>query len=378
MSEQILSQDEISALLGGGGGGGGGGGKKKKKKAASPGGGEGAASKAAAKAAAIQESVAAQVAGSSSGPSVAASRNVFPILKPQGLGTELENTLNVVLDSFAQNGVSTLAASLRAQVSLRAEGMDQLSYREFIQGLPEPSSIWSLHLKPVGLNVALCFETRLVHAIVDRLMGGEGTVPKVKRSISELDQSVVESMVKVYCREFEDAWRRIMAFEMTIESRETRPGFLQLYPHGEGMISIIMLMRVGSETEGVEGQVFWGIPASMLMKFKNKLENQSQGRSGQSAEQAHSRIKRIMQEMPTSLEARISGTRVLVSELLEMSAGDVIRIDHRIDSPVEVAVNGSSKFTGHVALSRGRKAVQLTTCPEPPQPIEEPQQESPQ
>ncbi|HSR50113.1 MAG TPA: FliM/FliN family flagellar motor switch protein [Acidobacteriota bacterium] len=350
MSDQILSQDEISALLGSESGA-----KKKKEAKAS---GESGEEKAAdtAKAEDILASVDAQTDGSESGPkrSLSVSRNVFPILKPQGLGTELENTLNVVLDSFAQNGISTMAAALRAQVNLKVEGMDQLSYREFIQGLPEPSSIWSLRLNPMGLNVALCLESRLVHAMVDLLMGGNGSVPKIKRSITELDQSVMEGIVTVFCQEFRQAWARVMAFDMEIESRETRPGFLQLYSHGENMISIIMLMRAGE----TEGQVFWGIPGLMLLKFKNKMEMQSYGRSGQNPEESRERIHRLMADMPTGLNAEVRGTSISVGQLLDMQRGDVVRLDQRVDGPVDLSVNGSPKFKGQVVLSNGHRAIQ--------------------
>ncbi|HSR67159.1 MAG TPA: flagellar motor switch protein FliM [Acidobacteriota bacterium] len=350
MSDQILSQDEISALLGSEKG------AKKKK-----------ASKEAPKAAREAESEAAQEPAASASPqrgseetssrgTISVSRNVFPILKPQGLGTELENTLNVVLDSFAQNGVSTLAAALRAQVGLKVEGMDQLSYREFIQGLPEPSSIWSLRLEPMGLNVALCLESKLVHAMVDVLMGGNGSVPKIKRSITELDQSVMESMVTVFCQEFRESWSRVMHFDMEIESRETRPGFLQLYSHGENMISIIMLMRAGE----TEGQIFWGIPGLMLLKFKHKMEMQTHARSGQNPEHARMRIHELMAQMPTDLSAQARGTQISVAQLLEMQKDDILRLDHRVDAPVDLVVNGAPKFKGQVVLSNGHRALQMS------------------
>lgn len=343
MSDKILSQDEISALLGHMGS------AKAEPKAAD------AATKKAAPVKAAKPKGPAESEPAVQSSRAVTSRNVFPILKPQGLGTELENTLNVVLESFAQNGVSTVAAALRAQVNLKLEGMDQLSYREFIQGLPEPSSIWSLKMDPSKLNLALCLESRLVFAIVDLLMGGEGNAPRGKRSITELDQSVVESVIRVFCKEFQEAWSRILKFTLHIEGRETRPGFLQIYSHGESMISIIMLMRAGN----TEGQVFWGIPALMLRQFKDRMENQNLGRYRQSEGEARQRIHQIMTVMPTRLEAQINGTRIAVSDLLSMSQGDVIRLEHRVDEPVGLHVNGVRKFTGAVVLSRGRKAVQI-------------------
>ncbi len=43
-----------------------------------------------------------------------------------------------------------------------------------------------------------------------------------------------------------------------------------------------------------------------------------------------------------------------VSDLLELSAGDVLRFDYPVERPVDLLVNGRLKFEGQV-VSTGRK-----------------------
>ncbi len=343
MSEKILSQDEISALLG-----------HVNDEVVSPETPDTSEQPTASPTTEVTLEATVSKAKEEPQPSTVVDRNLFPILRPQGLGTELENALNVVLDSFVQNGVSSLAAALRAQVDMEVDGLDQLSYREFIHTLPEPSSIWSLKLRPLGLSIALCLEPKLVHAMVDLLMGGEGRSLGRDRTITELDQSVVESMVRFLSKEFQEAWRRLISFESNIEGRETRPGFLQLYSPAESMISIVVRMHAG----GTDGHIFWGIPSQMLLRFEHSVQTPTKG-SGQLPEEAAAEIHRIIQDIPTQLNAHIAGTRIRVQELLALSEGDVVKLDHRVQAPIDLAVNGVSKFLGHVVLSHGQKAVQI-------------------
>ncbi len=334
MSEKILTQDEINALLsavgdpGPGPGPGPGKEPQRRRPEAEPRGEERA---------------------------VSVNRPSFPILKPRSLSKDVHASLTFIHDSFAQNCGSTLSAGLRAQVQIKLEGMEQLSYGEFINGLPEPSSAWGLRIEPLGFPMALCLDQSLAHSLADLLMGGNGTVPAVNRTISSLDQSVLEAVVRTFSKEFTQAWVRMLDFQVEIVSHETRPGLLQLYGPSESMVLVGMSMKTGP----AQGQVYWGLPAQLVKLLRSKIDNQSQARTKETMEEAVNRMKRITSHALVALEARITGTRIRVSDLLELEPGNVIKLDHRVDQPVELAVNGHPKFSGSVLISHDKKAVKI-------------------
>jgi flagellar motor switch protein FliM len=282
-------------------------------------------------------------------------RNVYPVLKARSLHKDVHSALSFIHESLAQNCGSNMSASLRCQVQLKLESMEQVSYGEFITGLPEPSSIWGIDLQPLGVQAALCLEAGIVHSFVDLLMGGTGSVPVMPRSITELDQSVIETAVRLLIRELKESWERMIEFEPQIARRETRPGLLQIYGPSEAMVQIQMSLKVGP----VQGQVMWGLPGQVMKILRSKVEKQTQVRTRQGIEDAVNRVKNLLLQVPASAEARITGTRIRVSDLLAVKEGDVIKLDQRVEKPVEVAINGRAKFHGLVVISHDKKAIQI-------------------
>ena len=53
-------------------------------------------------------------------------------------------------------------------------------------------------------------------------------------NVTDLEQSVTETVVLVFCRELEHAWSRVAEVEIGVDNRETRPRLLQIYPPREG------------------------------------------------------------------------------------------------------------------------------------------------
>jgi flagellar motor switch protein FliM len=281
---------------------------------------------------------------------------IFPLVKAQTLTKDVQSALTIVYDTFAHKGSSTLTTTLRTQVSFEVEPMEQILYSEFIELLPEPSSLWYLKLTPHDLHVALCLEPTLVHATISVMLGGGNTaVPTTRTNVTELEQSVIETVVQVFCKELEHAWGRVAEVEIGIDNRETRPRLLQIYPPREGIVMVPMKMKVGS----IEGGIFWGIPSSLLRILKSNLLQQSQAESRQKLGGVVRKLKSQMLEIPTELEARLADTLVASEDLLNLSEGNILKMEHRVESPIFLSVNGREKFLGQMVYCNDRRAVRI-------------------
>jgi flagellar motor switch protein FliM len=326
MSEKVLSQDEIDALL----------------DAVGDGDGE------------VPE--AAQGAPDSGDGSLRGKNTLFPLVKTKALTKEVQTALSIIYDTFAHKGSSTLTTTLRTQVGFNPEPMEQIIYSEFIELLPEPSSLWYLQVKPYGMHVALCLEPALVHAIISVMLGGGSAgEPGARKNVTDLEQSVTETVVLVFCRELEHAWSRVADVKISVDNRETRPRLLQIYPPREGFVMLPMKMKVGS----IEGGIFWGIPNPLLKILESNLLQQSQAESRQKLAGVVQKLKSKVLGIPTELEARLSDTMVVAEDLLKMKEGQILKLEHRVDSPIRLRVNGVEKFMGKVVHFNDRRVVKI-------------------
>jgi flagellar motor switch protein FliM len=325
MSEKVLSQDEIDALLD------------------AVGDGDGAVG---------------QVAGpqQDGAGGLRGQGTLFPLIKTRALTKEVQSALGIIYDTFAHKGSSTLTTTLRTQVGFSPEPMEQILYSEFIELLPEPSSLWYLQLKPYDLHVALCLEPVLVHAIISVMLGGGNTSePASRNNVTDLEQSVTETVVTVFCRELEHAWSRVADVEIAVDNRETRPRLLQIYPPREGFVMLPMKMKIGS----IEGGIFWGIPGPMLKILESNLLKQNQAENIQKLAGVVQKLKSKVLNIPTELEARLSDTPVITEDLLKLREGHILKLEHRVDKPIRVKVNGREKFLGQVVHCNDRRAVKI-------------------
>lgn len=282
---------------------------------------------------------------------------LFPMAQADELSREAEAGLLLVFDAFSHKGSASFSHTLRTQVAFKIQEMEQSHYGDFIDSLPEPSSIWYLSVKPLGLHVAVCLEPQLVNLIVSVMLGGGsvgGTI-KPRQQITDLEQSIIESAVVMFCKELSHAWSRILEVTVEIDNRETRPRLLRIYPPSEVIVTLGMSMKVGSG----EGTLYWGLPGGLVKALQDTMIHQRQIESREKLAEMVGRMKVLANGFTTTIEARLSETPVLISDLLNLERGDVIKLEHLVADPAHVFLNGSAKYSADIVLANDRRALRL-------------------
>jgi flagellar motor switch protein FliM len=330
MSEKVLSQEEISALLGAVGG----------------------------------EEI---VPGSRAAPQPTTTPRrvdvegregcLFPMVQANELSREAESGLLLIFDTFSHKGSASFSHTLRTQVAFRLQEVEQIYYGDFIDSLPEPSSMWYLSVKPLGLHVAVCLEPQLVNLIVSVMLGGGnvGATSKPRQQITDLEQSIVETAVTMFCKELSHAWSRILEVTIEIDNRETRPRLLRIYPPSEALVTLGMSMKVGSG----EGTLYWGLPGGLVKALQDAIIHQRQVESREKLVEMVGWMKTLAGGFSTGIEARLAETPVAIADLLGLRVGDVIKLEHLVAEPAHVLLNGRSKFIADIVLANERKALRL-------------------
>jgi flagellar motor switch protein FliM len=67
-----------------------------------------------------------------------------------------------------------------------------------------------------------------------------------------------------------------------------------------------------------------------------------------------------MQEAPMQVSAQLSSATMSLNDILSLETGDVIILERKIESPIDVLVNGQMCFRAWPARHNGRAAVQVT------------------
>jgi flagellar motor switch protein FliM len=273
--------------------------------------------------------------------------------RPDRVSKEQLRSLHFLHDRFAKNLSTSLSAFLRAMTDVSLVSVEQFAYSEFLMSLPDPTAFYSVAMPPLDGVGALELNPSVAFTMVDRMLGGAGDTPAPNRALTEIEQNVLDAVVKLILEHLTETWRAITDVRFRIQGRETRPQMLQVTGPNEVVILLAFDLSVGQS----RGMLSVSIPAAAIETMEEKV---TQGwnrthRQPSPLEQArlHANLGRVSLPVSTSLETRI-GTR----ELLALQAGDVLALGHSSNSPVDVQIGGVRRFSGRLTCE-GRSAAVL-------------------
>ncbi|HYZ82788.1 MAG TPA: flagellar motor switch protein FliM [Bryobacteraceae bacterium] len=275
----------------------------------------------------------------------------YDFRRPDRIAKDQLRAIHLLHENFARSLASSLSAYLRAYVSVNLVSVEQLSFKEFAQCLPSPTCLISLGMRPLEGSAVLELNPSLVFPVLEMLLGGSGRLsPRMRREITEIEQSVLEGMHRLILQNLKAAWHSVTNLEFAIESHETEPSLLQILAPNEALVAISLEVRVGENS----GMMNIGIPSIMIKMLRQKFDQQWSVRKTEVTEAENQRVLRLMKPAKFLLDARLQGPTVVLNDLLQLEAGDVLRFDYQTDKPVDLLVNGKVIYQGQV-VGAGRK-----------------------
>src|SRR6202140_5065323 len=124
---------------------------------------------------------------------------------------------------------------------------EHLTYREFLQRIPEKTYLASLELAPVGAVAVLQLDLAIVFPIIDVMLGGEGKSSEITRDITEIEEQVLEGVSRIVCRELQTSWQAI-SLEFNFGARQQILQTQRLMPPDEKNLCLSFEIKMWSST----------------------------------------------------------------------------------------------------------------------------------
>src|SRR5437763_2901596 len=242
----------------------------------------------------------------------------FDFRRPDRIPKSQVRAIHLLHDTFVRNLVSSLSAYLRSYLTVNLVSVEQLSYAEFLDGLPSSTCLVSLGLSPYDGNGVLELNPSLVFPILEMLLGGTGkSSATIQRDITEIEQRLLDGLFRIILQDLREAWKSVTAMDFTIESMETEPQLLHLLAPNEAVVSIGIEVRIGDTV----GMMNIALPSIVIKMMRQKFDQQWSVRKTHANEAEQARILRVLRAAGISMEARLEGPTVSVRDLLSLKEG---------------------------------------------------------
>src|SRR3954468_4383072 len=130
--------------------------------------------------------------------------------RPDRASREQVRSLHFLHERFARNVSTSLSAYLRAITEVGLVSVEQFTYSEFLMSLPDPTAFYALSLAPVEGIGALELNPVIAFTMIDRMLGGTGQRVVLDRALTEIEQNVVDGVVKLILENLSEAWQPII------------------------------------------------------------------------------------------------------------------------------------------------------------------------
>jgi flagellar motor switch protein FliM len=263
-------------------------------------------------------------------------------------------TMEIIGERFARNIRLGLFNLIRKSPEVSIGGAKVIKYSAFLREIVVPTNFNIVSVKPLrGSGLIVC-DPSLVFAVIDALYGGNGKYhTRIEgRDFSATEQRVIERLVEVIIHEYKKAWAGIYPVELEYQRSEMQPQFCNVATPSEVVVATSFTLEVGDTT----GTVHFCIPYSTLEPIRDVLYSAMQG----DAEPDRRWIKLLRNQIQSAdvpLVAELATAQVTVAQVLGFKPGDFIELD--LLPMIQAKVDGVPLFDCHYGTSSGRNAIKI-------------------
>lgn len=234
-------------------------------------------------------------------------------------------TMEIINERFARNIRVGMFNFIRKSPEVAIGGIKVQKYSAFLREIVVPTNFNIVSVKPLrGSGLIVCDPT-LVFAVIDSLFGGIGKFhARIEgRDFSPTEQRVITRIVEVILAEYHKAWKGIYPLELEYQRSEMQPQFATIATPSEIVVSTSFTLEIG-ETSGT---IYFCIPYSTLEPIRDVLYSTTVGDSSEPDRRWINLLKTQIQAAEVEIVAELGTAPATVEQLLAFKEGDFIELD---------------------------------------------------
>jgi len=280
---------------------------------------------------------AARTSTTETGPEVRARIVPYNFSSAGQISTEQLRAISMLNDLFARNLTHNLSAWLRTKLQVNLVSAEQITFNEFLLRIPEISYVSSVRLEPLGALSVLQLDLGIAPSVIDLLLGGEGQ-PGVLRELTDIEESIMASVVEIVCRDLTTAWQPV-GLSFNFERRQMQTQTARIMPVSEKTLCLSFEVRM-SDASGLLNLAFPAVVANTILR---RLTGEWGGRRRHAAE-SRARIEHTARKLVFGTVLQLPSVRVEARELQDLAAGKLLRLNLAANTSAEFRAGGQLMF----------------------------------
>jgi flagellar motor switch protein FliM len=263
--------------------------------------------------------------------------------------------LEIVNERFARNIRSGLFEVMRRSAEVSVGAVRVQKFSAFMREIVVPSNFNIVGVKPLrGAGLVVC-DPSLVFAVIDALFGGAGKFhARIEgREFSPTEMRVIRRLVDTIVAAYGKAWQGIYPLALEYQRSEMQPQFANVAAPGETVVSTSFTFEFGETTGGVH----LCIPYGTLEPIRELLYGEPAGDGVAPDRRWLELMQHQIQAAEVELVAELAQAPATVEQLLSFKPGDFIELD--LVPQIQAKVDGVPVLDCHYGTANNRYAIKI-------------------
>lgn len=284
----------------------------------------------------------------------------YDFRRPVRLSKEYLSTITMVFEDFSKLASNLLSTQLRKPVEAKIAAIEQVSFDEFVHSVPSFTLMGVFKSAPLNGLQILEINPQFSLQIVELLCGyteiSSEEAVKNKSSFTDIELAILEDVLKSLIRSFETAWKDIKDISVTLEDTETKPQLLQTMSPNEPVVLVTLQVTLENQRTFINMCIPYIFFEDILDKlsFKNWFHSGKEFDSSERGQLAHN-----LDRVPVNVEVKLGESQMDISDFLEMEEGDIIQLDEKTSKPLSLYVEDKPYFKVKPGLINNKLAVEI-------------------
>jgi len=264
-------------------------------------------------------------------------------------------TLEIINERFSRNIRIGIFNFIRKSPEVSIGAIKVQKYSAFLREIVVPTNFNIVSVRPLrGSGLIVCDPT-LVFAVIDALFGGAGKFhTRIEgRDFSPTEHRIITRLVDVITTEYKKSWNGIYPLELDYQRSEMQPQFATIATPGEIVVATSFTLEIGDTS----GTIHFCIPYSTLEPIRDVLFSTVQGDATEPDHRWVNLLKEEIQSATVELVAELATAPATVEQLLSFKPGDFIELD--LHPEIQAKVSGVPILDCHYGTSNGKYALKI-------------------
>ena len=266
--------------------------------------------------------------------------------------------LEIIYERFIRQFRVSLSNSLRKISTISMISTDLLKFGEFVNTLPIPSCMCIMRFNELRGPALIVFESKLAYAIIDSYFGGtDRPFTKIEgKEFTSIELSFMRRVMDMAISDLEDAWAPVHKIDAQYSRTEINPQFVGVVPPSD----VIITTTFEVEFESASGTIMVVIPYSTIEPIKQKLSSSFQADNDVIDTLWTRSMQGHVQDAEATAIVKLGETEMTIGDLIGLQVGDIIPLSQEVSGELDLEIEDAKKMKCLIGVYKGNRAVQIS------------------